>query len=102
MYSCRQYGVDPASPSQKFDLDSKYELAIQTAFKEVADALAVRGTIQDQLSAQRALVDAAADSYQLAEARYTKRVDTFPNALVLSARCTMRRSRWSQLVSRER
>ena len=60
---------------------SQYELAIQTAFKEVADALAVRGTIQDQLSAQRALVDAAADSYQLAEARYAKGVDTFLNAL---------------------
>jgi len=60
---------------------SQYELAIQTAFKEVADALAVRGTIQDQLSAQRALVDAAADSYQLAEARYSKGVDTFLNAL---------------------
>lgn len=60
---------------------SQYELAIQTAFKDVADALAVRGTIQDQLDAQRALVDAAADSYQLAEARYTKGVDTFLNAL---------------------
>ncbi|HEY5754238.1 MAG TPA: efflux transporter outer membrane subunit [Steroidobacter sp.] len=60
---------------------SQYELAIQTAFKEVADALAVRGTIQDQLDAQRALVDAAADSYELAEARYTKGVDTFLNAL---------------------
>lgn len=60
---------------------SQYELAIQTAFKEVADALAIRGTIQDQLDAQRALVDAAADSYQLAEARYTKGVDTFLNAL---------------------
>lgn len=60
---------------------SQYELAIQTAFKEVADALAVRGTIQDQLDAQRALVDAASDSYQLSEARYTKGVDTFLNAL---------------------
>jgi multidrug efflux system outer membrane protein len=60
---------------------SQYELAIQTAFKEVADALAVRGTIQEQLDAQRALVDAAADSYQLAEARYTKGVDTFLEAL---------------------
>jgi multidrug efflux system outer membrane protein len=60
---------------------SQYELAIQTAFKEVADALAVRGTIQEQIDAQRALVDAASDSYQLAEARYTKGVDTFLNAL---------------------
>lgn len=60
---------------------SQYELAIQTAFKEVADALATRGTIQERLDAQRALVDAAADSYQLAEARYTKGVDSFLNAL---------------------
>ncbi len=60
---------------------SQYELAIQTAFREVADALATRGTIQEQLDAQSALVDAAADSYQLAEARYSKGVDTFLNAL---------------------
>jgi multidrug efflux system outer membrane protein len=60
---------------------SQYELAIQTAFREVSDALAVRGTIQEQLDAQRALVDAAADSYQLAEARYSKGVDTFLNTL---------------------
>jgi len=60
---------------------SQYELAIQTAFREVADALAVRGTIQEQLDAQRALVDAAADSYHLAEARYSKGVDSFLNTL---------------------
>lgn len=60
---------------------SQYELAIQTAFREVADALAVRGTIQEQLDAQRALVDAAADSYQLAEARYSKGVESFLNTL---------------------
>lgn len=60
---------------------SQYELAIQTAFRDVADALAVRGTIQEQLDAQRALVDAAADSYQLAEARYSKGVDSFLNTL---------------------
>jgi len=60
---------------------SQYELAIQTAFREVADALAVRGTIQEQLDAQLALVDAASDSYQLAEARYSKGVDSFLNTL---------------------
>lgn len=60
---------------------SQYELSIQTAFKEVADALAVRGTIKEQLDAQRALVEAASESYRLAEARYSKGVDTFLNAL---------------------
>lgn len=60
---------------------SEYELAIQTAFKEVADALAVRGNIREQLEAQAALVDAASESYRLADARYSKGADTFLNAL---------------------
>lgn len=60
---------------------SAYELAIQTAFKEVADALAVRGTIHEQLDAQAALVEAASESYRLADARYRKGADTFLNAL---------------------
>lgn len=60
---------------------AQYELAIQTAFKEVADALAIRGTIEAQLEAQSALVEATADSYRLAEARYQKGVDSFLNTL---------------------
>lgn len=60
---------------------ASYELAIQTAFKEVADALARRGTLLEQLAAQQALLEAAADSYRLADARYTKGVDTFLSAL---------------------
>jgi multidrug efflux system outer membrane protein len=60
---------------------SAYELAIQTAFKEVADALAIRGTIQERLDAQAALVTASSDSYKLADARYSKGADTFLNAL---------------------
>jgi multidrug efflux system outer membrane protein len=69
------------SKAQRDAYLAAYEEAIQTAFKEVADALAVRGTIEEQLSAQSALVDAAADSYRLADARYSKGADTFLNAL---------------------
>jgi multidrug efflux system outer membrane protein len=69
------------SQAQKSLYVSTYELTVQTAFKEVADALAVRGTIQGRLEAQGALVTAASDSYTLAEARYRKGVDTFLNAL---------------------
>ncbi len=65
---------------QKYYL-SGYELAVQTAFREVADALARRGTLAEQLAAQNALVTAAADSYRLADARYRGGVDTFLNAL---------------------
>jgi multidrug efflux system outer membrane protein len=69
------------SESQKQLYLSTYEVTVQTAFKEVADALARRGTMAEQLSAQTALLDAAQDSHRLAEARYAKGVDTYLNAL---------------------
>lgn len=54
-----------------------YEQTIQTAFQEVSDALARRGTITDQLAARQRFYVAAADTYQLAEARYRGGIDTF-------------------------
>ncbi|MFZ2417675.1 MAG: efflux transporter outer membrane subunit, partial [Smithellaceae bacterium] len=50
---------------------AQYEKAIQTAFREVADALAVKGTVNQQLEAQQSLVDALAITYRLSESRYT-------------------------------
>lgn len=58
-----------------------YEKAIQTAFSEVADALARRGTITAQLNAQRALTAASADNYRLSDARYRGGIDTFLQSL---------------------
>ncbi|WBO23263.1 efflux transporter outer membrane subunit [Sphingomonas abietis] len=58
-----------------------YEKSVQTAFREVADALARRGTIDEQLSAQVSLRDAAQGSYRLADARYQEGVDSFLNTL---------------------
>jgi multidrug efflux system outer membrane protein len=58
-----------------------YEKAIQTAFREVADALARRGTIGDQLAAQTALTAAASDNYRLSDARYRGGIDTFLQSL---------------------
>jgi outer membrane protein, multidrug efflux system len=58
-----------------------YEKAIQGAFREVADALARRMTIDDQLAAQQALTDAVAQSYRLSQARYDKGVDSYLNVL---------------------
>ncbi|HEY1548966.1 MAG TPA: efflux transporter outer membrane subunit, partial [Kofleriaceae bacterium] len=68
--------------AQKKGLIAGYELAIQTAFREVADALATRGTIKDQMSAQAALVEAASKSLELAQARYTAGVEPFLSTLV--------------------
>ena len=55
----------------------QYEKAIQSAFREVADALAERATLAEQLDAQRDLVDATAASFRLSEARYKGGVDSY-------------------------
>jgi multidrug efflux system outer membrane protein len=60
---------------------AQYEKAIQTAFREVADALAQRGTIDDQLQSQERLVRAASGSLSLSMARYRSGTDPFLNTL---------------------
>jgi outer membrane protein, multidrug efflux system len=61
---------------------AQYEKAIQTAFREVADALIARGTLDEQLAAQQALVTASAVAYRLADMRYRGGVDSYLTALV--------------------
>ncbi len=60
---------------------ARYEKAIQIAFREVADALAQQGTIDEQLTAQQSLTDATAESRKLAQARYEKGVDSYLTVL---------------------
>ena len=60
---------------------AQYEKAIQTAFKETADALAQRGTVGDQVAAQESLVQASTDTYNLTNARYTKGIDSYLSVL---------------------
>jgi len=62
-------------------LVAQYEKAIQTAFREVADALAQRGTIDEQVAAQQALTDATGESYRLSQARYERGIDSYLNVL---------------------
>src|SRR5882762_11280579 len=56
---------------------AQYELTIQTAFREVSDALSARGTYLEQQRAQEALVAADADAYRLAEMRFRSGVDSY-------------------------
>lgn len=60
---------------------AQYEGAIQAAFRDVADALASKGTLGDQLEAQQSLVGATEEAYELSYARYEKGTDTYLNAL---------------------
>lgn len=60
---------------------ARYEKAIQTAFREVADALAQRGTIDEQLAAQQSLTDTSSERYRLSQVRFDKGVDSHLNVL---------------------
>ena len=60
---------------------AQYEKTIQTAFKEVADALAQRSAFIAQLTAQQALTDATAKTYELSELRYRQGIDSYLNLL---------------------
>ena len=60
---------------------AQYEKTIQTAFREVADALAQRGTVGDQMTAQESLVQASAEAYRLSDARYTQGIDGYLSVL---------------------
>ncbi|MBU0745363.1 MAG: TolC family protein, partial [Gammaproteobacteria bacterium] len=60
---------------------AQYEKSIQTAFREVSDALAERAQWQERLSAQQAVVDANARAFELSEARFTSGVDNYLTVL---------------------
>lgn len=56
---------------------AQYERSIQSAFREVSDGLAARATYEDQVRAQRAMVEASQDYLRLAERRYRAGVDSY-------------------------
>lgn len=69
-------GVAQTQAQQQAAL-AAYEGTIQVAFREVADALARRGTITDELAANERFAAAAADTFRLAQARYRGGIDPF-------------------------
>lgn len=73
-------GVDYSVAQREVAL-ATYERTIQTAFQEVSDALARRGTITEQLAANRRFYDAARDTLNLTNARYRGGIDTFLSSL---------------------
>ena len=49
---------------------ANYEKSIQTAFSEVANALATEGTIEEELKAQTEYAESTKKAYELAQLRY--------------------------------
>ncbi len=76
----RQGGV-ALSEAQRDAALAAYEKAIQTAFREVSDALARQGTIADERDATLRREAAAADSYRLTDARYRGGIEPFLSSL---------------------
>jgi multidrug efflux system outer membrane protein len=56
---------------------ANYQKVIQTAFREVSDALARRGTMGKEITARTEQAAAAADSLRLSEARYRAGIENF-------------------------
>lgn len=56
---------------------AQYEKSIQTAFREVADALAERSTLAERLDARRLQLESTQAAFRLSEARYKGGVDSF-------------------------
>jgi multidrug efflux system outer membrane protein len=67
--------LDAAKASRDIAV-ATYEKTVQTAFREVADGLAVQSTIQDRVGSQERLVAAANDSVRLSRARYGAGIDS--------------------------
>ena len=81
IFDARVWPALQATKVQKEIAVAQYAKAVQTAFREVADALAVRGTVDRQLSAQQSLVNASAETYRLSKVRYARGIDNYLGVL---------------------
>lgn len=72
--------LEVAEAAQKIAVAS-YEKAIQTAFRETADALATEGTVEKELRAREEYADAALKAYRLSEDRYELGVASYTEVL---------------------
>ncbi len=54
-----------------------YERTIENAFREVADELAARNTLTQQLNAQTRLVEATQAAFDISDARYKQGIDNY-------------------------
>ncbi len=69
------------SKAQKALYVAQYEQSIQAAFREVADGLVARSTLDDQLGAQQQLQDATADAYRLSRMRFDNGIASYLDVL---------------------
>lgn len=98
-----QAGLDSAKVGRDIAL-AQYEKAIQTAFREVADALATRATLADQLGAQQRQAMSEATRFKLSDLRYQNGISSYLDLLdaqrsLFTARQAVVQTRLAQLQS---
>jgi multidrug efflux system outer membrane protein len=81
IFDARTWSALKVTKVQREIAVAQYEKAIQSAFRDVADALAVRGTVDQQVEAQQSLVDADSQTYRLSKSRYDKGIDNYLSVL---------------------
>ena len=81
IFDARTWAALRVSKAEQEIILTQYEKTVQAAFREVADALALQGTINQQVAAQQSLVDAAAETYRLSTRRYTVGIDNYLSVL---------------------
>ncbi len=81
IFDARIWSAHKAAKVQQQIAVTQYEKAIQDAFRDVADALAVRGSVDQQVAAQQSLVTALANTHQLAQSRFEKGIDSYLGVL---------------------
>lgn len=81
IFDARTWSAYDATKIDREIAVAQYEKAIQTAFREVSDALAVQGTVSRQITAQQSLVNTLAETYRLSNARYTRGIDSYLSVL---------------------
>ena len=81
IFDTRTWSALKATKAQREIILAQYEKTVQNAFKEVADALAVRDTVNQQVAAQLSLVNAVSETYRLSNSRYEKGMDSYLSVL---------------------
>lgn len=81
IFDARTWSAYKAAKVQREMAVTQYEKAIQSAFRDVADALATRGTVDQQVAAQQSLVTAFAETYRLSNSRYERGIDSYLGVL---------------------
>jgi multidrug efflux system outer membrane protein len=71
-----QARLDVSKISKKIEI-ANYEKAIQNAFREVADSLAIRSILDEKVKAQELLLNAQQKRFDLTTARYKQGVDNY-------------------------